>query len=67
VFPLEGCKEFDKDGKSWVLQTSVRVGNANEQETVGRGIEELKVLKGELKGVVDLEIGDRLSLDTRVR
>lgn len=49
------------------MQAAVKVVSSNEQESMSRGIEELKAFKAEMKGVVDLEISDRLSLDTRVR
>ncbi|KAF3936667.1 hypothetical protein ABW19_dt0209596 [Dactylella cylindrospora] len=65
-FPLGSCQPIDP-ADSYILQASIKVHNANEQDTMARGVEELKTLKSELKGVVDLEVGDRLSLDTRVR
>lgn len=34
---------------------------------MAKGVNELLGLKETLKGVVELEIGDRLALDTRVR
>ncbi|KAF3915878.1 hypothetical protein AA313_de0202524 [Arthrobotrys entomopaga] len=65
-FPKEALQPLDP-ADAYVLQASTRVLSANEQETMNKGVEELKMLRNELRGVVDLEPGDRLSLDTRVR
>ncbi|KAK6358829.1 Mediator of RNA polymerase II transcription subunit 18 [Orbilia brochopaga] len=65
-FPVGSLQSLDP-ADSYILQASIKVSNANEQEAMNKGVEELKTLKNELRGVVDLEIGDRLSLDTRVR
>lgn len=50
-----------------MVQASIKVASSNEQESMNKGIEELKQFKAEMKGVIDLEISERLSLDTRVR
>ncbi|KAK6524318.1 Mediator of RNA polymerase II transcription subunit 18 [Orbilia ellipsospora] len=65
-FPKEALQPLDSADAN-VLQASIKVLSANEQETMNKGVEELKMLRNELKGVADLELGDRLSLDTRVR
>jgi mediator of RNA polymerase II transcription subunit 18, fungi type len=57
---------LDKSG-SWILQSSVRVLDGSKPESMALGINELKAFKDQMKGVVDLEVGDRLALDTRVR
>ncbi|EWC45831.1 hypothetical protein DRE_04838 [Drechslerella stenobrocha 248] len=64
--PVSGLQPLDPVD-SYILQASIKVFSANEQETMNKGVEALKTLKNELKGIVDLEVGDRLSLDTRVR
>lgn len=43
------------------------VQDVNKPELMTRGVNELMALKDMLKGVVDINVGDRLSLDTRVR
>ena len=50
-----------------MLQASVRVQDGTKPESMTLGINELRALKDTMKGIVDLEIGDRLALDTRVR
>ena len=45
----------------------MRVQDGSKVETMTKGVNELLSLKETLKGVVELEIGDRLALDTRVR
>lgn len=52
---------------TYILQVSVRVQDGSKVETMTKGVNELLGLKETLKGVVELEIGDRLALDTRVR
>ena len=52
---------------TYILQASVRVQDGSKVETMTKGVNELLGLKEILKGVVDLEIGDRLALDTRIR
>ena len=52
---------------TYILQASVRVQDDLKVETMTKGANELLSLKETLKGVVELEIGDRLALDTRVR
>ncbi|KAK6518837.1 Mediator of RNA polymerase II transcription subunit 18 [Arthrobotrys megalospora] len=64
--PADSLRQLDP-ADSFLLQASIKVLSANEQETMNKGVEELKTLRAELKGVIELEPGDRLSLDTRVR
>lgn len=52
---------------TYILQVSVRVQDGSKVEIMTKGANELLGLKDTLKGVVELEIGDRLALDTRVR
>ena len=49
-----------------MLQASALVQDGTKPESITLGINELKVFKDMMKGVVELEIGDRLALDTRV-
>ncbi|RVD89206.1 uncharacterized protein DFL_000223 [Arthrobotrys flagrans] len=65
-FPTSSLRQLDP-ADSFLLQASIKVLSANEQETMNKGVEELKTIRAELKGVIELEPGDRLSLDTRVR
>ncbi|KAK6497948.1 Mediator of RNA polymerase II transcription subunit 18 [Arthrobotrys conoides] len=65
-FPTNSLRQLDP-ADSFLLQASIKVLSANEQETMNKGVEELKSIRAELKGVIELEPGDRLSLDTRVR
>ncbi|EGX46188.1 hypothetical protein AOL_s00110g12 [Orbilia oligospora ATCC 24927] len=64
--PTHTLRQLDP-ADSFLLQASIKVSSANEQETMNKGVEELKTIRAELKGVIELEPGDRLSLDTRVR
>ncbi len=57
---------FDLSG-AYVLQASVRLQDGNRPESITLGLNELKNIKEMMKGVVDLEPGDRLALDTRVK
>ena len=64
--PYADLTPLDLSG-AWVLQASLRVQDGNKPESMTLGIDELKALKDTLRGVVDLEVGDRLALDTRYR
>lgn len=63
---LHQARLLDPSG-TYILQASVRVQDGSKVETMTKGVNELLGLKETLKGVVELEIGDRLALDTRVR
>lgn len=52
---------------SYILQASVRVQDGSKPESMTLGITELQAFKEMMKGVVDLEVGDRLAMDTRVK
>ena len=52
---------------SYLIQASIRVHDGSKVELMNRATAELMNLKELLKGVVDLEMGDRLAMDTRVR
>lgn len=52
---------------TYILQAAVRVQDGSKVETMTKGVNELLSLKETLKGVVEMEMGDRLALDTRVR
>jgi len=64
--PCATLKPLDPSG-AYLLQASVRVQDGSKPEGMTLAINELKTFKDLMKGVVDLEVGDRLSLDTRVR
>ncbi|MCJ1310538.1 Mediator of RNA polymerase II transcription subunit 18 [Agyrium rufum] len=57
---------LDSSG-SFILQASVRVQDGSKPEMMTRGISELVSFRDLMRGVVELEVGDRLALDTRVR
>ena len=57
---------LDSSG-AYVLQASVRVQDGGKPETMTLGLNELLAVKDTLRGIVDLEPGDRLAMDTRVR
>lgn len=50
----------------YILQASVRL-EGTKPELLSKGTNELLALRETLKGVVDLEAGDRLALDTRAK
>ncbi|KAK4694665.1 hypothetical protein P7C71_g2957, partial [Lecanoromycetidae sp. Uapishka_2] len=66
--PLEISRPqlLDPSG-TYMLQAVVRVQDGSKVETMTKGMNELLSLKETLKGVVEMEMGDRLALDTRVR
>jgi mediator of RNA polymerase II transcription subunit 18 len=64
--PLDSLSPLDPIG-SYVLQATVRVLDGSKPESMALGIDELKGLRDSLHGVVELEVGDRLALDTRVK
>lgn len=57
---------FDPSG-SYILQASVRVQDGSKPEIMTLGINELQAFKDMMKGIIDLEVGDRLAMDTRVK
>ena len=60
------ARVLDPSG-TYILQAAVRVQDGSKVETMTKGSVELLSLKETLKGVVELDMGDRLALDTRVR
>jgi len=52
---------------AYVLQASIRIQDGSKPESISVGINELKAFKETMRGVVDLDIGDRLALDTRLK
>ena len=52
---------------SYILQATVRVQDGSKVDIMAKGATELLSLKETLKGVIDLEMADRLSLDPRIR
>ncbi|KAF1976003.1 hypothetical protein BU23DRAFT_58523 [Bimuria novae-zelandiae CBS 107.79] len=59
-------KPFDPSG-AYILEAKVRVQDYNNQTVLEEGVNELKSFQKQMKGCVELDIPDRLSLDTRVR
>ena len=52
---------------AYLVQACIRVQDGSKVEIVNRGMTELLNLKETLRGVVDLDIGDRLAMDSRAR
>ncbi|KAI9852880.1 MAG: Mediator of RNA polymerase II transcription subunit 18 [Thelocarpon superellum] len=63
---FQSLEALDPTG-TYLLQASLRVQDGSKPEAMTLGINELKAFKDMMKGVVDLEVGDRLALDTRMR
>ena len=63
---LTSPKPLDPSG-TWILQASIRVQDGSKPEIMTKGMNELKAFKDMMKGVVEMEVGDRLALDTRMR
>jgi mediator of RNA polymerase II transcription subunit 18 len=52
---------------SYILQAAIRTADGSKPESMVLGIDELKAVRESLQGVVNLEVGDRLALDPRVK
>ncbi|KAG0643853.1 mediator complex, subunit Med18 [Tuber brumale] len=65
-YPTPGLQPLDP-ARSWVLKAAVRVQSHQDVESINTGINELKVFKELMRGMCDLEVAERLALDTRVR
>ena len=52
---------------AYIVEVSVRVQDGTKVEQAKRGMTELLNLKETLKGAIELDAGDRLALDTRMR
>lgn len=63
---LDSFVLLDASG-AYVLQASIRIQDGSKPESMSVGINELKGFKEMMRGVVDLDIGDRLALDTRLK
>ncbi|KZF25767.1 putative RNA polymerase II mediator complex subunit Srb5 [Xylona heveae TC161] len=64
--PPTDLRPLDPSG-AYMLHSSIRVQDGNKPESMALAITELKAFKDLMRGAVDLDVGDRLSLDTRVR
>ena len=64
--PLESLCPLDPSG-SYILQAAIRIADGSKPESMALGIDELKGIRESLQGIVNLEVGDRLALDTRVK
>jgi Med18 protein len=64
----DGITSIDP-ASGWILQAVVNVENATEQPLVTQAMDELKQLKADLNQNlgIDLEVVDRMLLDTRTR
>ncbi|KAF9738759.1 hypothetical protein PMIN06_008963 [Paraphaeosphaeria minitans] len=63
---FDALKPFDPSG-AYIIEAKVRVQDYNNQAVLEDGVNELKGFQKQMKGCVELDIPDRLSLDTRVR
>ncbi|KAF2467057.1 uncharacterized protein BDR25DRAFT_72797 [Lindgomyces ingoldianus] len=63
---FDALKPFDPSG-AYVLEAKIRVHDLNNPSVLDAGIEELKRFKSQMKGCVELEVPERLLLDTRVK
>ena len=63
---IDTLKPFDSSG-GYFLQAAIRVQDGSKPELIQQAVSELASFKEAMRGVVDLEVGDRLALDTRVR
>ena len=63
---INTLQPLDPSG-TYLLQASIRVQDGNKPESMSMGINELKAFKDLMKGVVEMEVGDRLALDSRAR
>jgi len=62
----EQCRLLDASG-AYTLQAAVCVTDAGKPEVVSRATSELLHFKNVMKGIVDMRVVERLSLDTRVK
>jgi len=65
--PATADLELVDPSGGFVLEATVRIEDRSKTVLMQRAMEELGWLKAELKGVVELRVPERLSLDTRVR
>ena len=65
--PKSGILEPLDPSGARVLQSSVRIQDGSKPDSISVGINELKVFKEMMRGVVELDIGDRLALDPRLK
>ncbi|ORY12269.1 mediator complex, subunit Med18 [Clohesyomyces aquaticus] len=63
---FDSLRPLDPSG-GYVLEAKIRVQDLNNPNVLDAGIEELKRLKSQMKGCVELNVPDRLLLDTRVK
>ena len=66
VNDMSHARLLDPSG-TYTLEAQIKVQDGSKVELMNRGMNELQNLKETLKGVVDLDVGDRLAMDTRVR
>ena len=65
--PSSGANPTPLDPASYILQTSLKVQDGQNVALMQEGVRQLVELKEMLRGVVELEVGERLAVDTRVR
>ena len=63
---IERQDPLDPSG-AYLLTAALCVTDGANVDLMGRGFAELAALKERLKGAVELEMGDRVAMNTRVR
>jgi mediator of RNA polymerase II transcription subunit 18, fungi type len=58
---------FVDPSRSWLLQVSLALIDGASPRIVAQGLSEIETVRTRLRGIVDLSIPDRLSMDTRSR
>jgi mediator of RNA polymerase II transcription subunit 18 len=64
--PFNSLKLLDPSG-AYILEFKLRVADGSNAALVRTGEQELERFQNTMQGVVELNVPDRLSLDTRVR
>jgi len=60
-------KEVGTVGSGWIVHAAVKVRNATDAESSRKAMDQLRVLKNELRDVIELKEANRSSLDTRYK
>lgn len=64
--PVETMQAIDDSG-GYILQASIRVLDDSKPEVMSTAYNELQDLKDTLRGLVELDLGDRIAMNTRIR
>jgi mediator of RNA polymerase II transcription subunit 18, fungi type len=63
---FSALQPFDPSG-AYILEAKVRVQDLNTPAVLENGVGQLKAFQQQMKGCVELDLPDRLALDTRVK